>query len=125
MIDVETFKSVKDDLFLRSTRIPNWLDTSSEVDYWLWAHMRSITDIILQMVATKTLNEKLIFLKAKEASEHYDRLAILAKNDILILISNHILKFIEKSLSQCELNELYESASNLVRFNDYFYVDSK
>ena len=123
MIDVETFKSVKDDLFLRSTRIPSWLDTSSEVDYWLWAHMGSITDIVLQMVATKTFTEKIIYMKALEASEHFDKIVQLCDSNKLLLICNMILKFIDICIKSTEINELYESTANLVKFNDKFYIN--
>ena len=118
MVDIETLKMVKDDLFLKSTRIPNFLNTSSQIDFMLWAGIRHITGIMLTMINRNIQSDSYIHLQSEAIDTYIDEIISLIDLERTLIVKRYLTSFLDKCLSECVLNELYEASSNLSRLKE-------
>jgi hypothetical protein len=122
MVDIETLKMVKDELFIISTRIPNFINTSSQVDFMIWPLIRHISNITLSMVSSKIHSESLIHLQSDAAGAYYDEILDYINSERVEILRKYIMLFLDKCLNICIQNELFEASHNLSRFKDRFLI---
>lgn len=118
MVDIETLKMVKDDLFLKSTRIPNFLNTSSQIDFMLWAGIRHITGIMLTMVNRNIQSDSYIHLQSDAIDSYIDEIMSVVDKDRYLYVQRYLNSFIDYCLTQTTTQELFESAHNLIRLKE-------
>jgi|694.fasta_scaffold64236_11 hypothetical protein len=125
MIDYEKLIIIKNDYQKRSIKLPNFIDTQSNLDYSAYAHYRDILNCILALIKSDNHTDRHIKLLLDKANDSMDNIFKIydSKSTELkyLLISENIISFIEDLQDDLINAELYEAVANLQKFNENFY----
>jgi hypothetical protein len=105
-------------------KLPEYINTSSTIDYVVYHNYRLLLDTIGVMINTTTMSDKRIDELVDQCNEKMDRICSQwLKDDRLILLINRIDGLFYFILEKLEENELFESCDNLKRFEKRFFID--
>lgn len=125
MIDYEQLIKIREKYQKRSIKLPQFIDTQSNSDYFACAHYRDILNCILALIKSDNHTDKHIKLLLDKANDSMDNIFKIydSKRTELkyLLISESIISFIEDLQDDLINSELYEAAANLQKFNENFY----
>lgn len=108
------------DLSIEFSRIPDFLATTSSLDYAIWLNMSICNDILLSLVCDRVLKPITIKRKVREFGETIDNILEVINKDRELRIAAYY-DTLERFLTEeCMDYELYESLENIKRFgNEY------
>lgn len=125
MIDYEQLRIIKDKYQKRNIKLPNFIDTQSNLDYFAYAHYRDILSCVMALIKSDKHTDKhikLLLNKANESMYNIFKIYDSKKSELkYLLISENIISFIEDLEKDLIEAELYEAAANLQEFNENFY----
>jgi len=125
MIDYEQLIKIREKYQKRSIKLPQFIDTQSNSDYFAYAHYRDILTCILALIKSDNHTDKHIRLlldKANESMDNIFRIYDSKRTELkYLLISESIISFIEDLQVDLINAELYEAVANLQKFNENFY----
>lgn len=125
MIDLDEVKRVRQAYQKRAQDIPFFIDTKSNEDYYSYSHYREILSCICSLIRGIQIKDESIKTLIERANNHMDNIFIIyEKNrEKYILLSDNIVSFLDDLLLDLVEKELYESATNVRKFNESFYRD--
>jgi hypothetical protein len=97
-------------------RIPNFIDTTSTIDFTIWNNMRFINDVLIQLVSNRILNETIISKIIEQFEDELDMISDVSEDFDIIL--NYYYRLLEYMLTRCIEEERFEAASNIRNFAD-------
>lgn len=105
----------------RMVRLPYFIETSNEIDYWLWIYIRNITESIMDVCFLK--NPKMDYLIG-ECNKNMMIIEDVLEDDNkkFLMIISYIVEFLDDLLNDLVEEEFYEKAARLKKLNDNFYV---
>ena len=102
---------VRSEIVRSMIRIPNFIDTTSSLDYAIWNNMRFISEMILQLVSNKMLKDTTLEVIHNQFDEELDMIIdVVDKIDDILL---YYYKLLEYMLNLCIEEERYEAATNI------------
>lgn len=102
---------VRNEIAKSMIRIPNFINTTSSLDYAVWNNMRFISEMILQLVSNKILKDSTLEIIHNQFEEELDMIMDVMDKMDDILIYYH--KLLEYMLQLCLEEERYEAATNI------------
>ena len=109
---------VRNEITKSMIRIPNFIDTTSSLDYAVWNNMRFINEMLLQMVSNKVLKESTIIIIIQQFEEELDM--IMDVSDKIDHILNYYHRLLQYMLEMCIEEERFEGATNIRNFDDQY-----
>jgi hypothetical protein len=105
-------------------KIPDYINTSSTIDYVVYHNYRRLLDTIGIMINTTIMSNKRIDDLVDQCNGKMDRIcSYWIKDDRLILLISRIESLFYFILEKLEENELFEACENLNRFEKKFFID--
>lgn len=125
MVINDQLKLIRDIYQKRSTEVPNFIDTRSDLDYFAYVHYREILACIIALIKGDKYPKnhiKLLIDRSNESMDEIFRVYDNKKSELkFIMMSSDILTFITDLMNDLLDNELYEAAANLKDFSENFY----
>lgn len=116
--------SIKVKFIQECYKIPDYINTSSTIDYVVYHNYRRLLDTIGIMINTTIMSNKRIDDLVDQCNGKMDRIcSYWIKDDRLILLISRIESLFYFILEKLEENELFEACENLNRFEKKFFID--
>jgi hypothetical protein len=129
-MNFEKLRKLREAYQKRSIKMPEFIDTQSNLDYYVYAYYREILNCILALIMSDNHSKKSINLLIDKANENMDNIfrAYDSKSNEMkyILLCEKIISFMEDLEVDLVEGEFYEAAANLKKFEEKFYrVDNE
>lgn len=108
-------KEVIKDMSYIMRRIPNFIDTKSFRDHAVWNVIYDMNNILLDLIQSKVLSDRVIFKKYLLFNDKYNDIIDVPYLDRIDKYFNEIIKYMEQL---CVNEELYEAAQNIKKFKE-------
>lgn len=110
-----------------SMRVPDFIDSQSEVDYYIYSFLRNILDKINGLILNQIVSDRSMKNIINRCNSSMDSIfEILIKDEEkFIKIGNFITEFIDELLEDLILYEFYESATNIRNIKNGFVIDAR
>ena len=105
--------------------VPEFIDNTSEIDYYVYNFLRDILDNINFTIVNKILVDRTIKNLINKCNTNMDSIFdLLGKNQIkYILILDYLNTYIDNLLNDLVEGEFYEPASNLLKLKQVLFLD--
>lgn len=127
-------KEIRHNFIKRSRNIPDFIDTKSEVDVYIFDNLSILLDIYISLITDKFITQDKIDNLSVETNLRMDSIfAVLdtkgksktTNNTKFILVSDLLLKFVIDLKRTLLEQEKYEALNNVKLLCDIFYVNVK
>jgi len=108
-------RSLKIEFIQTLSYIPDFIDTTSSIDYTTWQEMCFISDILLQLVSDKIINESKITHILNQYEMELDMIIDINREKYIKVVIFFI-RNLEYMLERTIEEEIYESATNIRNF---------
>jgi len=110
-----------------SIAVPEFIDNTSEIDYYVYNFIRDILDNINFTIVNKILVDRTIKNLINKCNTNMDSIFdLLGKNQIkYILILDYLNTYIDNLLNDLVEGEFYEPASNLFKLKKGLVLDAR
>lgn len=109
----------------RSIKMPDFIDTQSNIDYYVYAYYREIFNCVLALIISENHTNRAMKLLIDRANDNMDNIFRIYDSKVnemkYILICESLISFIEDLEFDLVEGEFYEAAANLKKFNEKFY----
>lgn len=105
----------------RMVRLPYFIDTGEDIDYWLWIYIRNITESVCDICFLKNPKDDYLIGESNKNMRLIEKLLLDDKKKFVAVIG-YLVEFIDELFSDLLEYEMYEAAARMKKFNDNFYV---
>jgi hypothetical protein len=105
---------LRNEMMNKSSRIPNFIETTSVLDHAIWNNMRYISDILLQLVIDKIIKDRAIEVIIQQVDLELEMIGDVS--DKVFTIQIYFEMFLDYMLERSIQEERYEAATNIRNF---------
>jgi pyruvate-formate lyase-activating enzyme len=111
----------------RTMVVPDFIDNTSEVDYYLYNFLRDILDNINGLILNQIVKDRSIKVVTTKCNNNMDAIfdILISNEKKYIIIGTYISEYIEDLINDLVLYEFYESATNIRNIKNGFVIDAR
>lgn len=113
--------NIKDVIAKEMNYIPDWINSTSQIDFMIWNKLSCCNDVLLRLVVDKVLSEKVLYSLIISFECYLYEIIEIITEDKELRFSAYIAYILDYILSLSLDYERFEVAANVKRFTDMYY----